>query len=226
MNFLQLCQRVRRKCRISGSGPVTVIGTQVEEYARIIDWTTEAWMDLQSMRPDWVWMQASASFITTLNKATYSPAVIGLSDFGNWKLDTFRNYVTANGSSSEIMMTAIDYKNWNDTYQFGATRLAVSRPVEFTVTPDFSIGLGPVPIAGYTVTGDYFKVPTDMTLDADIPNIPTQFHMIIVYKAMMYYGASEGAPEVYQEGEIEYRKLLNRLSIQQLLDVSMPSALA
>lgn len=226
MNYLQICQRIRRKCRISGSGPTTVVGTQVEEYARILDWANESWMYLQTMRPDWLWMRTSMTFPTVLNQASYTLANIGITDFGNWDTLTFRNYVTATGQASEIDMEYLPYDKWREKYQFGAIRFSPTRPIEFTVTPNLSIGLGPVPIAGYTVTGDYFKVPTEMSTDADIPGIPVQFHMLIVYKAMMYYGASEAAPEVYQEGETEFNKMLARMTVNQLADFELGGPLS
>jgi hypothetical protein len=108
----------------------------------------------------------------------------------------------------------------------GALRLTQSRPNVFSIAPDFSVCLGPVPAAGYTVTGDYYKVATELVLDGDTPGIQPMYHMMIVYRAMMYYGASEAAPEIYQEGEVEWRKMMARLAVAQLSDISAPDSLA
>lgn len=226
MNFLQLVQRLRRKCRVAGSGPTTVVGAQAEENARLIDWTNEAWNDIQTIRPDWQWMRTTCSFTTTTLQSSYTPTQVGLTDFGNWKVDSFRNYVTAAGLASEILMDDLAYDDWRNTYLFGATRFTATRPTQVAIAPDFSVCLGPVPAAGYTVTGEYYRVPSEMAANADTPAIPLQYHMIIIYRAMMYYGASEGASEVYQEGELEYKKMLNRLAMQQLVDISLGGALA
>lgn len=225
MNFLQLLQRAKRKCRVSGSTPTTVVG-QVEEYNRLIDWVNESWMDIQLIRQDWNWMRASASFPTVLLKPSYTPNEIGLTDFGNWKRDTFRSYVTAVGQNSEAYLDYIGYDQWLDEYRFGAIRNSPTRPMQMTVCPDFSIGLGPVPIAGYTITGDYFRVATEMANDADIPALPPQFHMAIVYKAMMYYGESEAAAEVFQSGQEGFKQMMSRIAIQQLAEVGVGGALA
>ena len=226
MNYLQLANRLRRKCRVSGSGFTTTQGSQVEEYYRLLDWVNEAWVDIQLKRTDWLWMKKSMSFPTVLNQASYTVAQIGLTDFANWDLDTFRNYNTAIGLNSEIEMSTISYAEWRSNYQLGSIRNANSRPMEFAVLPDLSIGLGPVPLAGYTVTGEYFKVPTELALDADVPGLPIQYHMAIIYRAMMYYGASEIASEVYQEGEKEFALMMNRLGMTQIVDVTLPGALA
>lgn len=226
MNFLQTVQRLRRKCRVTGAGPTTVIGVQVEENARLIDWVNEAWVDIQTIRPDWLWMRTSCSFQTQLNKATYSLSDIGISStFGNWKRDTFRNYVTSVGLNSEIITDFKPYDEWRNEYQIGAIRNSPSRPNCITIAPDLSIGLGPVPIAGYTVTGDYFKVPSEMVADADIPGLPAQFHMLIVYRAMMYYGVSESAPEIFDSGEKDFNAMLNRMSLNQIEEITLGGAL-
>ena len=116
MNFLQLVQRTRRKCRVTGTGPTTVV-SQAEEYARLVDFVNEAWMWLQLKRPDWRWMRNSMSFPTVSGQAVYTLAQIestgaGFSNFGNWDKDSFRNYVTSVGTDSEFLMTWTDYDNW------------------------------------------------------------------------------------------------------------------
>ena len=77
--------------------------------------------------------------------------------------------------------------------------------------------LWPIPDAVYTVNGEYVKQVTAQTLtnNTDIPVIPDQ-QLIIVWKALMYYGAFEGAPEVYAHGETQFNNALNKLEYNQL----------
>jgi hypothetical protein len=226
MNLLQLVNRLKRKCVVPGA-VLTSLNNQVEEINRLIDYVNESWMDLQVTREDWIWMRASASCPTVLGQASYSPtADFLLSDFANWDTDSFRNYVTATGPISEIRTDFIDYDAWRNSYQFGANRYVYTRPIEITVTPSLNIGVGPSPLAGYTITGDYYKVPTEMLVATDTPAMPSQYHMIIVYKAMMYYGAAEAATEVYQEGAAEYKRFMNLLGLNQLEVFSTGGSLA
>lgn len=138
---------------------------------------------------------------------------------------TSSNVLTYAGLRSEIFMTYVDYEFWRDGYEFGALRQTQTRPTIMTITPDKSIGLGPFPIDGYTVLGDYFRVPTEMAVDTDTPSLPTQFHMAIVYRAMMSYGAFEAASEVYQRGETEFNKLIRRVAADRLPEITAGSAL-
>lgn len=215
--FLALTQRLRRRCRVSGTGPTDVVN-QNEEYSRLIDWINEAYMLILRMRTDWRFMRSSASAVTVQGQPTYSPTVdFALTDFGYWALDyasgdSFRNYDTAAGIRSEIFMAPMrDYDAWRDTYLYGALRSSYSRPVEVALAPDNSIACGPIPLAGYTLIGDYYRVPTEMVLKTDVPVIPDQFRMAIVYQAMMLYGLSEAAPEVYDDGEQQFNRVIRQL---------------
>jgi len=96
-----------------------------------------------------------------------------------------------------------------------------------TVTPDMSVGLGQIPDTnGYTIVGDYFKQPTELALDTDIPGIPTRFQMAIVYLAMRYYGEYEQDDYVRQTADMQYNKLYQRMNIAQLPEVVGGGALA
>lgn len=188
-------------------------------------------MDIQLERPDWKWMRASMSFPTVAGQAAYTLAQIeatgvNFANFGNWELETFRSYITASGIKSEFQMSHMPYNAWRDTYQFGSTRLTQTRPVQFTVTPDLGIGLGPTPADGYTISGDYFKAASEMSGNTDIPLLPTQFHMAIVYRAMMLFGVSEAASEIYDDGNVAFSKMLRRMAMQQLPTMQQADALA
>lgn len=225
MNYLELVQRLGREAGASGS-IVTTHGA-TGETKRLCDWINSAWSDIQTMHQDWLWLRKSVSFTTVAGQATYSmPADIEITDFGMWARDTFRNYPTATGTNGEVFMDYVDYESWRNSYQYGALRNTRSRPMVITITPDKSIGLGPTPEDGYTITGDYFSAPTDLVLDADIPAMPTQFHMAIVWRGLMLYGGYEGAVDAYQRGEVEYARIMQRLAIDRLPQVVFGGPLA
>lgn len=224
MNFLALVNRTRLECGVSGSDLASVSG-QTGESARLIAWCQSAWLDIQSARTDWQWMRKSASFQTVAGQATYTPAAIGLADFGSWFRDTFRNYDTAAGIKSETFMDYLAYDDWLDSYQIGALRSVQTRPNVITITAAKSIGLGPVPAAGYTVTGDYFSVPSDLAANTDTPGLPAQFHMAIVYRAMVSYGMYEAAGETVQRGQMEFDKMMRRLHAHQMPEITAGGAL-
>ena len=121
----------------------------------------------------------------------------------------------------------MDYDQWRNTYQLGAMRVAKTQPIYVTETPDSSLGLGPVPLVGYTVAGDYYLAPVDLLADSDIPTLPSKHNkMIIVYRAMEDHGYFEAAQDTLGRGVSRYQAMLGRLERDQLKRVYGSGALA
>lgn len=227
MTFLQLVQKLRQECGVSGTGPVTTVN-QIGEYKRLVDWIVDAWLEIQGLHPDWKFLRTSTSWTTTLGQYAYTPVQCGIpaDTFGSWVRHEMRQYNTAAGLRSELPVYHMAYDRWRRQYNLGGLRDQLGPPREYAVAPDQSLVLGPAPLAGYTMTGDYYRAPVTLSLNADIPALPPGFnHMIIVYAAKMKYGAHEAAPEVYAEGERAYLPLLSRLEVGQLEEIGISGAL-
>jgi hypothetical protein len=234
VNYLQLCQRTATECGVASGSSITsalptVIGA-TGSLARIVNWVATAWTELQMAHEDWIWMRSSnilgkgVSFQTIAGQASYpigvGPGTVGIAwaDFGKWDEEAFRNQTTTEGYLDEIFMDNIPYDSWRDSYMLGAMRGVKTRPVAIAVGPNQSLNLGPPPDAEYTITGDYFVAPQELALDTDVPlHIPSRFHMLIVYRAMIEYGGYEAATEVTQRGIDK-----NARMYAQLLSVRAP----
>lgn len=233
MTFLELVQALWEESGSTGIAPgVSTVVSQTGENLRLVNWVNRAWRDIQSMHPDWGWKRTSASFTTVAGQAIYplgtGAGTVGVTaaTFSEWARYTGRTYLTATGTSSEAFLPYMEYEGWRNTYQFGATRTANSRPVQYAISPAKAVCLGPVALAGYTVTLDYFSAPTDLTLDDDEPDMPAEFHMAIVWRALMKYGAYEGAPDAYDHGKEEWKSWKARLEASRLPEVGFAGALA
>lgn len=225
MTNLQLCNKLIQKCAISG-GSIATIANQTGEMARVIAWIDEAYQAIQRIHSNWDWMRRDVSFTTTAGKSKYTPAECGASDVATWKMDSFRTYITSVGVASEVFLGELEYDRYRDTYLYGNMRNTTGRPIAIAVTPgDLSLNLGLTPDSiGYTVVGQYFHEPLTFTADGDVPTFPSKYHMIIVYRAMMYYGSYEAAGDVYNEGLNAYNELVRKLNNEQLQDVTLGSA--
>ena len=225
MNFLQGVQRLSRECGASGI-IATTVGASGESQ-RFVDWYNTAWLELQEEHPDFDWMRSTCSFTTVDGQANYTPAECGIADHGKWKLDAFRCYQTSVGFGSEIFLSPVQYDAWRNEYQYNARRTTTSRPISISQAPDRSLCFGPVPNAdGFTIVGEYWRTPSELSGDADIPEIPDRYHMAIVYRAMMDYGHYESAPEVLARGERKYTEMLRRIEADQIQQVTICGALA
>jgi hypothetical protein len=221
--YLELVNKLKDKTGSKAADLTTAIGL-TGEGRMLAGFINDAWMDIQGQHPDWGWMRTSTSFVTINGQATYTPTEAGTTNFGMWDRYSFRNYLTATGTAAEVFMTYMPYEKWRNIYQFSSNRTSYSQPYDITITPAKSLGLGPVPLVGYTVTGDYFTCPTEMTLDADIPSLPVHYHMAIVYRAMMFYAAEEAASEIYTHGTKEFNRMMSRIEADYLPEIELGAA--
>lgn len=226
MTFLQLVQALRQECGVSGSGPATVL-SQTGESKRLVDWTNAAWLELQGLHDDWLFLRKTFSFPTTASVGDYTPAAAGLTDFRYWHKETLRVYKTALGISDEQWLVEWEYQVFRNTYRFNQQTTQTGRPVVFAVKPmDKALMFGNVPDDVYTVVGEYQALPTEMAADADTPSIPSHLHRVIVYKAMESYALFESAPEVLSRAQAGYSRLINQLQREQLSEVYLGNPLA
>lgn len=222
MNYLAIVQELHELAGCSGPQPSTVSGV-TGETLRLVNWVRRAWDMIQARSPAWNWLQAEFSFSTAPGLREYTPTAAGLSTrFRNWHKGSLRCYLAATGVADEQFLVDWDYDVLRDTYLYGSQSTNQSRPVVFAVRPeDRALVLADIPDAVYTVRGRYQKGPQTLTVDADVPECPEEFHRAITYRALMMYGAYEAAAEVAQEGVTNYRALMLRMVDECLPDVSV-----
>lgn len=229
MSYLALVKELASEAGVSGGyDDVVTCQSQTGEIGRLCRWIKKAYIDVQETHEDWGWLLQPVSFTTTAQKATYTPDECGLTDFGKWKEKSFRSYVTSIGTQSELLLGASSYNDWRDAYQFGSFRTTYQRPLVYAVSPyDKSLCLGPVPdTTGYTIVGEYFKRPVDLSLDTDVPIFPSKFHMILVWRALVHYGNYEAAPEAINRGTTEFNRLMRQMEADQLVPIGVSEPLA
>lgn len=215
MNYLQLVNRARVECGVSG-GNLTTALNQTGENARFSSWINSAYVDIQTSKEDWDFLRSTFQFNTVAQQQNYTATEAGIGNtFGNWKRDSFRCSLDSN-FVDEQLMAYMKYDQFRNVYQYGNMRTTYARPVAVAFEPDKGLSFGPIPDQVYVINGEYYLKPVEFTSDTQEPIMPDRYHMLIVYKAMMYYAGYESAPEVFSRGEYEFRRLMNRLQIDQL----------
>lgn len=241
ITFLDMVQRAHQETATAGSMPTTVVG-QVDQIDRLVTWVSSGWIEIQSMHEDWQYLRASASWASIDGQTGYGTLACGITanTFSKWCRETFRNYATASGITSEIEMFEIDYEEWRAVYLLGANRNTRTRPQWFAIAPDKSICPGPINAAGYTFTADYFIAPQPLVNDADTPTsvsasvgasglqgeIPQKYNMACVWWGVMQYAAYEGDATLYNEAEKKFHKIIGRILRDRLPEVKVGGALA
>lgn len=220
MDFLALVNRARVECGVSGaSTPLTTAQGLTGESLRVAQWINSAWVDVQSAHEDWQWMRYPLQFNTVTQQQAYTTTEAGVaSTFGNWKRDSFRCSSVGQSYIDEQLLNFMEYTTFRNLYVYGSMRTTYARPVVVGIVPnDKSLAFGAIPDQPYVITGEYYRAPAEMSADTDTPTgLADRFHAMIVYRAMMSYGGYEAAPEVYSRGELEFKRLMNRLEIDQI----------
>lgn len=229
MNFLQLSQRVAKESgTVSGDGlPSTVVG-QTGRLGKIVNWTSDAWLQIQNDRNAWRWMRKEFSDKTTsAGTARYTAAAWNITDFAEWITDRdcpnyfpFSLYLQSAGVSDEGAIREIGWEEWRRKY--GRGQQFTRRPTEYAISPSNELCLGSIPDATYVVNGEYRKTPQILSANEDTPECPERFHMVIVWRALMLLVKHDEAPPTVLAGAMqEHNRIMEDLERDQLIRYSL-----
>ena len=218
MNRLELAQTLRSDAGISGGDDTTIAPSG--EWADVVRWVDRAWKDIQVRhRGTWNWMRKSVQFNTIANQKEYDPegAPMSLTNFGNWVPHSFRVYQGGEIGNQLDLVHWQSYDAFRRSYLLGSLAAVASRPNDVVISPNKSVILYPTPFdTTFTVTADYYSKPQVLTLDMDTPDMPEEFHELILYRALMFSAQVEGAADNYSIGEKEFKQMYAQLLVDQL----------
>lgn len=225
MNKLELAQRLAMEAT-RGAGPSTTTG-QTYENGRFVKWIETAYETIQNLKRSWEFLRTDFSFNTIASVQNYTKASIPLEELGSWRFgcESFKCYLTSTGVAGETWLQYYPWEDFRRLYMFGSNQSIEGRPIYFTIKPNKSVSLWPIPDAEYTISGEYFKRAQTLDEDGDEPLIPDQYHMIIVWLALMYYGQDAAAPEKFTAGQLNYKMILSQLINDQLPEFEIDGGL-
>jgi hypothetical protein len=227
---LKLCQDAARECGIAGTGPTTTVD-QTGELADIIRWLSNYYVELQSqMGGTWRFLEHGFTLPTVADQQAYvyteatdTTSAAAIDRLGRWYLDPVRHrprcYLTSSGVSGEYRLNYISYEEFAELYFVGTP--ATGQPSHVCVDPQDQILIGPTPDDVYTITGRYFRGPQVLAAnnlladDTEVPELPAQFHQLLVYGAMDKYAGYQSAPEIKTRMRDERRILLGNFRNHQ-----------
>lgn len=235
MTFLSICQDVRRECVNTGTGPTTV-ASQTGVLGKLVAWVAQAYSEIQAKHQDWRWLRSTWTVNTVAGDDTYAytdctdsrlSAVI--SRFAKWWLESggaanVTSYLTSEGVGGEGYLIFLQWETFRSIYKRGTQNNGP--PAHITIDPQNNLVIGPKPDAIYTISGEYQMSPQTLAADGDVPEMPTRFHPLIMYRAMEKYGAANGALEVFHRGGFEGGRLMTALELDQLPQTTFGGPLA
>jgi len=203
MTFLELCQELVVELGIGGANDAgtspTTVTAQSGQLGRVVRWIAQADLDINNMWRDWTYLNTVYSESLTVGTIT-APVHSGSEIVRKWDYDSFYlDYDTEDAVSLEWM----PWKDYRRIYGPGA-HLTNSQPSAISIDKGGTIYLNEPPDSTYTLTADFYKQPIKMTTSADNPDMPDNYHRIIVAGAAIKYGFKVAAAEVIQGLTIEY----------------------
>ena len=236
MNYLAICQRAALECGVTNSSDVpSSVSGQTGNLLRIVNWAADAYTELQTSQKNWKWLRRKFTFNTVADTSEYAYGSITdvaasgfITRLERWLLNDPRNppkcYLASGSKAAEYFLGWLEWDDFQALYEHGTW--GSQPPVHISVAPDKQIHLGPPPSAAFTVSGNYQRSPQVLSGGADVPEMPPEFHMVIVYDTMYKYGNFESALEIINRQKTEGAALRSQLRADQLPMLRRGAALA
>lgn len=220
MNFLQIAQRVRQECGISGTGPAAVTN-QTGELKKVVDWSNTAWQDIQNAHYDWNFMWSNVTFNITTEEYLLSELTDTITSttldtiVDHFDKKSFRMYKSSTGVSDQ---GSLKYENWptfRRLYRTGT--IGTDAPEAFSLSPSGSILFSSTPDATYVVDADVYKLPSTLSANTDTPTMPSRYHMAIVWRAVMYFAGHDESATLYQDAYNKFMSFMGPLERHEII---------
>ncbi len=206
MTYLELCQRFVQELGIAGGGqnnPTAVTG-QVGELLNVVNWIRAADLEINNQTRNWKYLWTEYSEALAVDDQ--EPPMPSNPRARAWCKLTF--YLNRFGTNQR----KLNWMSWTDMQNVLAEP---NRPTHIAIKPDGQLRLNaPMDIAA-TLTAEYYKAPTEMTDNSDVPAMPEEYHRVILCRAAVIYGGREDAPEIVNHYEPEYIEILSNLEADQ-----------
>jgi len=214
--YLELVQELVTELGIGGANqgatvPDSVLN-QTGQLWNAVNWVKQANNNINVMWADWQYLAAEYSEVLLVGDTT-APAHSGTETVKKWDRGSFwiDKTLTSAGQLSFFL--------WEDfrRHVLPGPAASNSKPSGITQKRDNSLLLNVGPDAAYTLTAEFYKRPDLLTNDDDEPEMPEEFHRIIVCEAAVKYGNKEAAAEIISGMEAEYAYILDKLQTDQLI---------
>ncbi len=238
MDFLALVQSLHHEAKQPGSPPAAVTG-QTGRAADLVRWIAEAYNDIQRENDgQWKWLRRDFYVNTVADDQTLASgdctdtlAAAAIDRFRAWDVQDDDNppfiYLVSEGVATEREIPHVPWPEFRRLYVRATHESA--EPAALSVDHADTIYLGPGPDGIYRLTGHYWRSNQTLADDSDTPEMPADYHMLIVYRAMTKYAYNVIAQELVARAATDGQPLYDALVQNQWYGrfrLRYPSALA
>jgi len=126
----------------------------------------------------------------------------------------------AAGRTSMRMLRYMEYAVWKERY-FKEDQTKQDVPEYFTILPNTQMRIWPNPNDIYQIDIEGCTPPVILAANDDEPAMPEEYHMAIVFYAMMTYAGYEYAPELAQLGSQRWVKFYDEMKKNLLIKTKL-----
>jgi len=224
---LDLAKRLGRWSGTKAPSMITDTETPDNDHVGdLVAFVDQAWLDIQlSQNNRWDWMRNrlddDSVALTVSNRilamATIDATARSVVPFIAHDIRPMRYVLLKHPTSDAIHKVAFQTYEMFRGYRDRGDR-PEGKPTRFTIRKNGDLEFDPTPDVAYKINCDWISLPTDLALDADTPDMPNHFHMLIVWWAMVHLMDNDENQGRYNTADRQYKKMLNRLHIEQLPD--------
>lgn len=220
MDFLTLCQTVRRECGIQGSGPTATTG-QTGLLLRVVNWVISADLHIQEWHPDWDFLYQRSYTIDTVEG---EDVLTKPTTLGQWDRTAF---AFEKGTVNGRPLNFVDFVDWQADHSLKSNE----EPTAITILPNGDLALRAPANGVHTLTLPYWKAPVTLSGDTTSPLFPARYHRAIVEKAKMWFFEDIESKLQWEQAREEFLAHLSKLESyalpeQQAASQSSPELIA
>lgn len=210
MNFLQIVQRAKLESARSG-GDIGSVLTAAADDKRLVNWVADVFRSLQQRPHGWSWMRkelAAGAILAGQRGYTAAQLDATITSFGRWLPATTDGYkpVVTLASGQKTYPSFMAWEDFRLAFEVGPATVPAD-PQRWSVAPDGRLFVGPTPLANCTIALSYYRGVQELALDADVPDMPTDFHMMLVWGALMELASFDAAPEVFSRASKNFDQM-------------------
>ena len=198
MNWLQLTQRLKLESGRTGPAITSLVGLP-ENYARLANWLADRWVELQRRPHGWSFMRRELEGAIVANTRGYTALALdsAASDFGRWLPPATEHYEVRcqNAPGRGWPLRWLPWEKFRVSFELSEHE--PGEPAYWSIAPDDKLYVGPTPLANRTIHASYYRAPTAFIDGTSEPDMAAEFHMILVWGALMDVASFDAAPEVY-----------------------------
>ncbi|MAJ43732.1 MAG: hypothetical protein CBC83_02345 [Flavobacteriales bacterium TMED123] len=202
-NFLGLINDVNRRLN-EVELTTTTFNTAIGEYSMIKDVINASIRYINQHEFEWPFNHETENETVTVGTVRYDfPSNAKSVDMNTFRIE--RNSTLGNQTKK---LKVIRYNEYLEKYvdnEYNTSTVVQGMPHSVVRTPSEEFALVPSPDKAYTVTYEYYKIPSDLTTATSVPTLPEQFRYVIIdgamYNAYLFRGESQEAAMMQQRFE-------------------------